>query len=64
MNAYLTDASVHVPEPPSRPAPTYDEIAERALELCSRSVPSAAARLEAWVEQQERELTPPTLDWR
>jgi len=54
MNTYLTDASVHVPELRERRAPTYDEIAERALELCARSIPSAAQRLEAWVESEQQ----------
>ena len=52
MNAYLTDASVHVPEPAEPRAPTYDEIAERALELCVPGIPRASERLEAWVERE------------
>ena len=58
MNTYLTDASVHVPEPTAQRAPTYDEIAERALELCARSLPSAAQHLEAWVEAEQQQRQP------
>ncbi len=63
MNTYLTDASVHVPEPNTRRALTYDEIAERALELCARSLPSAAQHLQAWVEA-EQQLRQPQADCR
>lgn len=59
MNTYLTDASVHVPEPPMAPpevpAPTYDEIAERALELFMNRRNATDRDLQDWVEA-ERQL--------
>jgi hypothetical protein len=59
MGGFLTDASVHVPEPlappPDVPNPTYDEIAERALELCMRRHGAVGSDLVDWVNA-ERQL--------
>lgn len=55
MNHYLIDASANFPEPVSGVSPTYDEIAERALQLYERRRGASGQDLEDWVNA-EREL--------
>ena len=57
MHAFLTDASVHVPvdvltPPAERCEPTYDEIAERALELYGAPPDAVARVLAEWVSAE------------
>jgi hypothetical protein len=52
MNADLWDASVHIPEPRASKRPTYDEIADRAMELLNSQQPANGQMLEEWVEAE------------